>query len=86
MRKKNISKILTTGSAKQRAFLIFENIASSKFRRKPLLTEEEYIALYDSFKTDREIDIFNKFLTIDEQVTQALLLLQGAVNNIKTNY
>lgn len=86
MRKKNISKILTTGSAKQKALLIFENIASSEFRRKPILTEEEYNALFDSIKTPKEIDTYNKYLSISEKITQALLLLQGTVYNIKTNY
>ncbi len=86
MRKKNISKILTGGSAKQRALLFFDNIASMEFNHKPILTDKEGQALLDSFKTDKEIDTYNKYLSISEKVTYTILNLQGLLNKIKTHY
>ena len=55
MSKKDISKILTTGSAKQRALLLAENIARGKYSQERLLTDHEINQLSESFKKPNEI-------------------------------
>ena len=46
MSKKDISKILTTGSAKQRALLLAEDIARGKYNTDTILTDHEFNELY----------------------------------------
>ena len=89
MRKKNLSKILTTGTLKQRALLLAEEIAQGKYgteetvgEDKALLTTEEFRELVNSFKEPKELALYNKFKKADETVTNALLNLQGLTQEI----
>lgn len=50
MAKKDIGKILTTGSPKQRAILYWENVARGKYFQEKLLTDSDRIQLSNSFK------------------------------------
>lgn len=92
--KKDISKILTEGSAKQKLLIIAEDEARKRFifqhpdlkDREPLLTDKEYRAVRDSFKTDREIDLYNKWIDYDRTVVNALNNLQGILFEAKVNY
>jgi len=67
-RKPDIAKLLTKGSAKQRAALliyhytILEAIDIGKNKElKPILTDQEAKAIFDSFKDSREIKIYNEY-------------------------
>lgn len=86
MAKKDISTILTTGSLKQRALLIAEDIARNKFAKDRLLTDHEFNQLSDSFKKPNEIKLYNRYRRADRIVTNALLNLQGSMFETKMNY
>jgi len=86
MAKKDIGKILTTGSTRQRLLLIVEDIARSKYFQEKLLTDSEFNQLSDSFRKPNEIKLWNKFLKIDEGVTNAIVNLQGLLFEVKMNY
>jgi hypothetical protein len=85
MTKKDISKILSSGSAKQKLLILSEDIARGRFEhhhpdlkdRKPLLTDKERTTLIDSFKTSSEIKLYNKFLRYDRIVAHSVTSLQG---------
>jgi hypothetical protein len=86
MAKKDISKVLTTGSAKQRMLLIAEDIARGKYFKDKLLTDREFNQLSDSFKKSNEIKLWNEFRNADATVGNALINLQGLLFEIKMNY
>jgi len=77
MSKKDISKILTSGSPKQRLQIAIENIARLKFGREGLITDHEAHQLSNSFKTPLEIKLWNKALKVDRSVSNGLMNLQG---------
>jgi len=77
MAKKDIGKILTTGSAKQRLLLLAEDIARGKFFKERLLTDSEYNQLTQSFKKPNEIKLYKEFKDIDGTITNAIINLQG---------
>ena len=76
MNKKDISKALTQGSAKQRATIIAENIAQYSKTGKGFLKYSDDKALYESFKTSAEIRIYNKYIKVGREVTQSLSYLK----------
>jgi len=86
MAKKDIGKILTTGSPKQRMLLIAENIARGKYFQDKLLTDSELNQLIDSFKKPQEIKLYNEFSKADDTVTNAIVNLQGLKFEVLMNY
>jgi hypothetical protein len=86
MAKKDIGKILTTGSPKQRAILWWENIARGKYFQEKLLTDSDRIQLSNSFKKPNEIKLWNEFRELDDTVTNAIVNLQGKLFEVKMNY
>jgi len=88
MAKKDISTILKSGTAKQRILLIAEQIASSKFydTGDKLLTDREFNQLSDSFKSDKEIRLWNRYKNIDAIVTNAIMNLQGLKYEVLMHY
>jgi len=86
MAKKDIGKLLTTGSLKQRMLLIAEDVARGKYFQDNLLSDSEFNQLSDSFKKPNEIKLWNKFRRADETVAHALINLQGLLFEIKMNY
>lgn len=77
MSKKDISKILTSGTPKQRLQIAIENIARQKFGREGLITDHEAHQLSNSFKTPSEIKLWNKGLKFDRIMSNGLMNLQG---------
>lgn len=77
MSKKDISKILTKGTAKQRLLLIAEDVARAKYSKDKILTDHEFNTISDSFKTPAEIKLWNKWKRIDASVSTAVMNLQG---------
>jgi len=75
MNKKDISKILLSGSARQKYLLIAEDIARERHSLKRILTDSEAKALYDSIKTPQDIKIYNKLRAADKIVSHALMTL-----------
>lgn len=86
MAKKDISTILTKGSVKQRLLLLAEDNAKAKFNEERLLTEHEINQLSDSFKKPNEIQLWNKWLRVDRQVTTALMNIQGLKFEVLMHY
>lgn len=86
MAKKDIGKILTTGSPKQRLLLIAEDVARGKYFQDKLLTDSDFNRLSKSFKKPNEIRLWNEFRGLDDIVTNALVNLQGLKFEVLTNY
>ncbi len=86
MAKKDIGKILTTGTPKQRILLIAEDIARGRYFKDRLLTDHEFNQLSDSFKKPNEIKLWNKFMRAEETVANAIVNLQGGLFEVKMNY
>jgi len=75
MNKKDVSKVLAQGSAKQRVMILAEDIAQYRLTRKGFLTDSETRALADSFKKDSEIKLYNRLIDFDKRVTHVLSYL-----------
>ena len=86
MAKKDISKILTTGSPKQRLLLLAEDFARARYSQERLLTDHEINQLSDSFKKPNEIQLWNKWLKVDKVVTSAVMNLQGLKFEVLMHY
>jgi len=86
MAKKDIGKILTTGSPKQRLLLIAEDIARGKYFQDKLLTDHEFNQLSESFKKPNEIKLWNEWRRINETVANAINNLQGVKFEVLMNY
>ncbi len=83
---KDISKILTTGSTKQRLLLLADNNARLKYSMEPFLTDHEENQLSESFKKPNEIKLWNSWLRVDRQVTTAIMNLQGLKFEVLMHY
>jgi hypothetical protein len=95
MSKKDVSTILKEGTPKQRLMILAEDIARRSFEfkhpdlsenKEPLLTEKEFTALSDSFKTSQEIRLYNKWRQYDRVVRNSLVNLQGLRFEVKMHY
>ncbi len=86
MAKKDIGKLLTTGSPKQRLLLIAEDIARGKYFQDKLLTDHEFNQISESFKKPNEIKLWNEWRRIDETVANAINNLQGVKFEVLMNY
>ena len=86
MAKKDIGKILTTGSPKQRLLLLAEDNARAKYSQERLLTDHEINQLSESFKKPNEIQLWNKWLKVDRVVTSAIMNLQGLKFEVLMHY
>ena len=86
MAKKDIGKILTTGSPKQRMLLIAEDVARGKYFQEKLLTDSDFNQLSNSFKKPNEIKLWNEFRKLDDTVTNAIVNLQGLKFEVLMNY
>ena len=86
MAKKDIGKILTSGSPKQRLLLIAEDVARGKYFQEKLLTDSDFNQLSNSFKKPNEIRLWNDFRKLDDTISNALINLQGLLFEVKMNY
>ena len=86
MAKKDIGKILTTGSAKQRILLIAEDMARAIYGKDRLLTEHDYNQLSDSFRTTSEIRLWNEFRGYGSTVGNGIMNLQGIKFEVMMHY
>lgn len=86
MAKKDIGKILTTGTPRQRMLLIAEDIARGKYFQDKLLSDSDYNKLKESFRKPNEIKLWNEFYRLDDTVTNAIINLQGLLFEVKMHY
>jgi len=86
MAKKDISKILTTGSLKQKLLLVAEQRARSVYGKELILTDHEYNQLSDSFKKSNEIKLWNVWSSNGTKIVGAIANLQGLLFEAKMNY
>jgi hypothetical protein len=77
MRKTNVDKILLKGSPKQRMSIILEYRASGSYGRPSPITESEYKTLFDSFKSDYEVKLFNKMAEQERAIRYYLPNIQN---------
>lgn len=77
MRKPNVDKILLKGSPKQRMSIVLEYRASNSYGRPSPITESEYRTLFDSFKSDYEIKLFNKMAEQERAIRYYLPNIQN---------
>lgn len=68
MANKDISKVLTKGSLKQRVTLLFTDQVNLMRGKEPLLTPKEKAELVDSFKSSEEIIYYNKHNKIGRNI------------------
>jgi len=86
MAKKDISKILTTGSLKQRILLVAEQRARHTYGKELILTDHEFNQLSDSFKKSNEIKLWNEWNKHAVKVIGAISNLQGLMFEVQVNY
>lgn len=82
MRTKDISGIMAKGTPRQRLNLLYSHFALLQFNKKGILTESEIAKITQSFKTSQEIDLYNKYIAIDNSVRHSLLYL----NQVRLGY
>lgn len=75
MSKKDISKVITSGTAKEKIFLLTEDVAKRKSGLDPILSEENFHTLLGSIKKAQEVRLYNQFRKIDQTVTTGLYVL-----------
>jgi hypothetical protein len=86
MAKKDISKILTTGSLKQKILLVAEQRARHTYGKEPILTDHEFNQLSDSFKKSNEIKLWNEWNRHAVTIIGAISNLQGLMFEVQVNY
>ena len=86
MAKKDISKILTTGSLKQKLLLVAEQKARHTYGKELILTDHEYNQLSDSFKESNEIKLWNVWNRHAVKIVGAITNLQGLMFEAQMNY
>jgi len=74
-RKTDVTNILTKGTPKQRLILLFSHHAEILYSRPGLLTEEEARELLGSFKTSKEIELYQKTLKINANLKRTIAYL-----------
>jgi len=79
---KDISKILSKGSVKQRVILLANEIGERGYGGKGNLSDKELDELHNSFKTNEEIKLYNKFKKQEGLIRNVI----GALGQIQNAY
>lgn len=74
---RDIGKILTAGTPKQRILLVAEDVARANYQEERLLTDHQLNQMSESFKKPNEIKLWNKWLQVDRRLIMAIANLQG---------
>jgi archaellin len=93
-KKIDINKVLSTGSAKQRAVLLFYHYnlkeAMDKgvnvFNQKLPLTDKEATELFNSFKDKKDIKVYNDYRALNIEVIQAMRWLLQLKRTFQAEY
>ena len=86
MAKKNISKIITSGSMRQKLLLYTDHVARSKYLMEGLLTDREKQLIIESVVKPKDYQLWERFKRMDEIVTNAIVNLQGLLYEVKMHY
>lgn len=92
-KKIDLSKLLTKGSAKQRASLLIYHYTILEVidlyqgkDLKPILTDQEAKAIFDSFKDNREIKVYNDYRELNHKMVHSLKLFQHTGLTFERDY
>jgi len=93
-KKIDINKLLSTGSAKQRAVLLFYHYNLKEAIDKGIniehyklpLTDKEAKDLFNSFKDNKEIKVYNDYRALNIQIIQAMKWLLQLIKSFETEY
>ena len=93
-KKIDINKLLSTGSAKQRVVLLFYHYNLKEGIDKGInlnnhilpLTDKEATELFNSFKDNKEIKVYNDYRALNIQVIQAMKWLLQLIKSFETEY
>lgn len=92
-KKIDINKLLTTSSAKQRAILLFYhfNIKEATDKNIPTkhklpLTDKEAQALFDSFKSNKDIKVYNDYRQLNIKIIQHYKWLLSLYKSFEIEY
>jgi hypothetical protein len=92
-KKIDINKILSTGSAKQRAVLLFYNFnlieaieKGLESDEKPPLTNKEATDLFNSFKSSKDILIYNNYRELNIQIIRSMRWLISLSQTFEISY
>jgi len=86
MARKKPLDIIASGTPKQRIKLLVEDVAVKKFSGKPILSNKESDMLLNSFNTNEELELFEKWEHLDKVITNSLTNLQGLKFNVLMNF
>lgn len=74
-KEKAIASIIERGTVKERLLLLFSHHAEVMFRKPPILSKEEITQLRETFKTSKEIELYDRAVEIDRYVKDTLIYL-----------
>jgi len=77
MAKRDIGRLLATGSPKQRLLILAEHEVKERYGKKGILTASEVNQISNSFIRPNEIKLWNKWLKVDRIITTAIINLQS---------
>lgn len=86
MAKKDIGKLLTTGTTKQRLLIIAEDNARAIYGKERLLTDSDFNQLSNSFNKTNEIKLWNEFRRYSSAVNNGIMHLQGLKFEVLMHY
>lgn len=72
---KDISKIISDGSTKKRAWLMANHVANISTNKEGLLNQDEIQSLLDSFDTHKKIEVYNHYKQMDSIIKNSLSYL-----------
>ena len=90
----DINKLLSTGSAKQRAVLLFYHYNLKEGIDKGInlnnhilpLTDKEAQALFDSFTSVKDVKVYNDYRALNIEVIKAMRWLLQLIKSFETEY
>ncbi len=93
-KKIDINKLLSIGSAKQRAVLLFYHYNRKEAidkgidigKQKLPLTDKEAQELFDSFTSVKDVKVYNDYRALNIQVIQAMKWLLQLIKSFETEY
>lgn len=86
MAKKNISKTIINGSPKKRLLLLSDHLARVSYGLEGLITDSEFNSISDSFKSDKEINLWNEYRRYGATLNNVILNLQGLKYEVLMHY
>jgi hypothetical protein len=76
--KRDIGKIIASGSAKKRAQLMAEVTAQQLLTGRLIISEEEFRSLEMSFKNTQELRVYSRYRQLGQLIPEAINVYQGA--------